>query len=211
MSSLWKPKPIISVPLCNKIRPQVVIISFLAYTQESSLTKDLFYSVLPVVPSEHSSNAYLLYCFSCEQTSKYQNFRSKNIQHIYVLSMRTWSCASWWPCSWKIFSSESIYCDDVPYVVRKMKIIVYSVFKPIYTEVFRHTVSRAKIKLWFTETFNLLFCRHTTKWQIKGLFCYKLSRVQSWVKISLFFLESLCKESASQPASTARTLNHPRG
>lgn len=66
-------------------------------------------------------------------------------------------------------------------------------------------MSRAKIKLLFTETFNLLFCRHTTKWQIKSLFCYKLGRVQSWVKISLFFLESLSKESASQPGSIART------
>lgn len=140
----------------------------------------------------------LCICYNAFHVNKQVNtkiFNSKNVQHyIYVLNLRTWSCASWLQCSWKIFSTESIYCEYVLYVVRKNKDNNLPVFSNRPTpEVFIHTVSRAKFKLLFTDTLNLLFCRHTTKWMIKGKLVFdKLGWIWSLVKISLFFLGSLC-------------------
>lgn len=51
-------------------------------------------------------------------------------------------------------------------VVRRIKITVFS--NLLAPEVFIHTVSRAEARLLFTETFNILISRHTTKGQIKG-------------------------------------------
>lgn len=80
------------------------------------------------------------------------------------------------------------------YIVRKIKLIVYSVFKPTQPEdINTHCVKGKNQTMIYRGSFNLLFYRHT-KCQIKGELVLLQTRLSSEsVKILLSFQEAFAR------------------
>lgn len=151
MTSLWKPTHIISVPHWNKIWLRIITIFFSWYTQDCCARQRLVCFELPAVHAEHNGICICYIAFHVNKQVNTKIFNGKNVQHyIYVLDLRTWSCASRLQCLWKIFSTESIYCEYVLYVVRKIKVTLYQCFQTNLHQRYLYALWRAKFKLLFT-------------------------------------------------------------
>lgn len=153
----------------------------------------------------------ILYCFPYEKVREKQNNQQQrmysNTSYINISNIRTWilrftitmlvkNLQHWKHLLWFC----ALCCQE------KKKDNSLQHFQTFPHQKYLYLLCQGQKSSCYLETLNLLFCRHTNKWQIKGrLVFYKLGWAWNLVRVSHFFYGSICKKGVSQAGSTSET------